>query len=119
MIRIEKPWGYEELLEENKFYILKRLFMRAGCRCSLQYHEEKHETIYVLSGILKIHHGSDSSQLEESVLQAHDFLAIPSILTHRMEGVDDCLYLEASTPQLDDVVRIEDDYGRTDLTAKE
>ena len=57
MILIKKPWGREELLEKNKKYMVKRLFMKKGHRCSLQYHNKKKETIFVLSGKLKIYFG--------------------------------------------------------------
>lgn len=112
MIKIDKPWGYEELLENNDFYVVKRLFMKKGCRCSLQFHEFKHETIYVLSGKLKITIGSDLDSMTDIILSENEYIAIASHVRHRMEGVSDCLYLESSTNQLDDVVRISDDYAR-------
>ena len=92
--------------------MLKKLIMLKGCRCSLQYHNKKTETIYVLSGILKILHGRDKDQLKENILHAGDFWTIPVGIVHRMEGLEDCTYLEASTPDPDDTVRIQDDYNR-------
>jgi len=112
MIKTIKPWGYEELLEHNQFYVVKRLFMKQGCKCSLQLHNEKHETIYVLNGKLKITFGYDTNELKELELNPGDYLAIKPKLIHRMEGIEDCLYLESSTNQLDDVVRLQDDYAR-------
>ena len=112
MDRIEKPWGAEELLEHNEFYVVKRLFMKENACCSLQYHEEKHETIYVLSGTLKIIIGDTEDSLGDVILNAGEYLAIPPFKIHRMFGVTDCLYLESSTTQLDDVVRVQDEYGR-------
>lgn len=112
MKRIDKPWGYEELLEHNKDYVVKRLFMKAGHKCSIQYHEYKHETFYVLSGKLKFYVGKTLETLEEKIFVAGDYFAIEPGLIHRMEGVEDSLYLEASTPQLDDVVRLQDSYNR-------
>ena len=106
-MRIEKPWGYEEILEQNEHYVVKLLFMRRDARCSLQYHEEKHETIYVLSGNLLVRKGDVSLEC-----QTGDYVVIPPGTVHRMRGLTDSSYLETSTPQLDDVVRLEDAYGR-------
>jgi mannose-6-phosphate isomerase-like protein (cupin superfamily) len=112
MSLIEKPWGSEELLEHNERYVLKRLVMKEGHRCSLQYHEKKQETIYVLSGKLRILYGEDKDHLRDRVFQANEVITIPTGMVHRMEGVEDSVYLEASTPELDDVIRISDDYQR-------
>ena len=111
--KTEKPWGYEELLEKNEFYVVKKLFMKKGCMCSLQYHEFKHETIYVLSGKLKFIYDDRIQGLQEINLFEGDSLPIPPRVIHRMSGNTDCFYLECSTPQLEDVVRISDAYGRT------
>lgn len=112
MEKIIKPWGWELLLEKNNNYVVKKLFMKNGERCSLQYHKQKHETIYVLSGVLKIQHGMIKEEIISVDLKAGDvFVCLPNCI-HRMIGVEDCLYLESSTPELDDVIRIEDDYGR-------
>ena len=109
---IVKPWGQEEILEVNDFYVVKRLTMNEGHRCSLQYHEVKRETIYVLEGTLRITSGSSTSELSD-----HDFIAGQSItlepnVIHRMQAITTSVYLEASTPELDDVVRLSDDYFR-------
>ena len=109
---IEKPWGKEEVLEVNDKYMVKRLTMLAGHRCSLQYHEKKHETIYVLSGKLGIVHGKEEKSLKTLELVTGDFLSIEARIIHRMMGIEDCVYLEASTPELTDVVRLVDDYDR-------
>lgn len=109
---IEKPWGREEVVEINDKYMVKRLTMWAGHRCSLQYHSLKMETIYVLSGVLKIVQGSSQDSLEDKLYRAGDTITIPPGLIHRMEGVEDAVYLEASTPEMDDVVRLVDDYQR-------
>ena len=103
----EKPWGHEEWLHVNERYVVKRLFMKKGERCSLQFHRQKHESIYVLSGKLLITIGEDSI-----VATGGDFFVITPNTIHRMEGLEDSFYLEASTPELDDVVRVSDDYGR-------
>ncbi len=105
---IEKPWGREEILEVNSCYMVKRLFMKSGSRCSLQYHKNKRETIVVISGTLLI----ARNHIEDITLYPGDYLTIIAGQKHRMEGVTDVIYLEASTPEQDDVVRIRDDYGR-------
>ena len=105
---IKKPWGSEELIELNNKYCLKKLFMKQGHRCSLQYHEKKIETIYVLDGVLTI-------EINKKVinLNPNESITISAGDTHRMSAMNsDALYLESSTPELDDVIRIEDDFGR-------
>jgi len=109
---IEKPWGREEVIEINDKYMVKKLTMWAGHRCSLQYHNFKKETIYVLSGVLKIIQGPSQEALIEKLYYAGDTITILPGLIHRMEGVEDSVYLEASTPEMDDVVRLVDDYQR-------
>jgi mannose-6-phosphate isomerase len=109
---IEKPWGCEEVIEINEKYMVKKLTMWAGHRCSLQYHNIKKETIYVISGVLKIIQGTTQDSLTEALYRAGDTMTIPPGLIHRMEGVEDSVYLEASTPEMDDVVRLVDDYQR-------
>ncbi len=109
---IEKPWGREAILEINDKYMVKKLTMWAGHRCSLQYHNNKKETIYVISGVLKISQGKSQDALSDQLFYAGDSMTIPPGLIHRMEGVEDAVYLEASTPEIDDVVRLSDDYKR-------
>jgi mannose-6-phosphate isomerase len=110
---IEKPWGREEVLEINERYMLKKLTMLAGHRCSLQYHNHKKETIYILSGLLKIIQGVNQDDLSEKLYYSGDSITIQPGLIHRMEGIEDTVYLEASTPEIDDVVRLVDDYRRS------
>ena len=114
MKTIEKPWGKEEILVVMDQYVVKRLYMNPGKRCSKQYHEHKIETIYVLSGILLIHFDDETLELVEG-----DHMTILPGTNHRMEGKPifgyphlPAVYLECSTAELDDVVRLEDDYGR-------
>jgi mannose-6-phosphate isomerase-like protein (cupin superfamily) len=109
---ISKPWGQEEVLELNSAYLVKRLTMNKGHRCSLQYHQRKRETIYVLSGRLKIYLGHQVDQLSETIYLPHQSVTIESGQIHRMEGVETSVYLEASTPDMEDVVRLQDDYRR-------
>ena len=109
---IEKPWGKEEILELNNSYMLKRLTMFENCRCSLQYHNHKCETIYILSGELRILQGKDKDNLKEKIYTKGDVITIEPLVIHRMEGVTESVYLEASTPDVDDTVRVQDDYNR-------
>ena len=109
---IPKPWGSEELIEINDKYMFKRLTMKKGNRCSLQYHNKKHETIYVISGILSIETGNSQHSLVSKIYKSNDSLALSPGVIHRMEAIEDCIYLEASTPEIDDVVRLSDDYDR-------
>lgn len=109
---IEKPWGQEEVIEINDCYMMKKLTMWAGHRCSLQYHNIKRETIYVLSGQLRIYSGPAQEKLDSRVYGPGDAITLPPGVVHRMEAVEDSIYLEASTPEMDDVVRLMDDYKR-------
>lgn len=107
--KILKPWGWEEILEKNNEYVVKKIFIRKGHRCSKQYHEYKKETIMVLVGSLIIEFGNNDYS---NILHMLEHLTISPKVVHRMVGKTDCTFLECSTPQLDDVVRLEDDYGR-------
>jgi quercetin dioxygenase-like cupin family protein len=111
---IEKPWGKEEVIEINDRYMMKKLTMWKGHRCSLQYHNYKCETIYVLSGRLRIYIGESKENLDSKIFVQGETITIKPGIVHRMEGVEDSEYLEASTPEMDDVVRIEDDYQRVE-----
>jgi mannose-6-phosphate isomerase len=111
-IHIDKPWGYERHLEINDDYVVKELFMKEGNSCSLQYHEKKHETFYVLKGKLKFYIGPNQNSLKTLLLEPGEHHTIEPRVVHRMEAVVDSLYLESSTNFLDDVIRLEDQYGR-------
>lgn len=109
---IEKPWGKEEIIEINDRYMVKKLTMWKGHRCSLQYHNIKCETIYMLSGQLRIYFGPSQTKLESRVYCPAEFITLVPGVVHRMEAIEDSVYLEASTPEMDDVVRLVDDYQR-------
>lgn len=109
---INKPWGKEEIIEINSKYMLKKLSMNKGHRCSLQYHNLKKETIFVLSGKLKILIGEKINDLRIRNLDKGDSITIEPGIIHRMEGIENVVYLEASTPEINDVVRLKDDYSR-------
>tara|TARA_B100000315_G_C14124558_1_gene384111 strand:- start:19 stop:375 length:357 start_codon:yes stop_codon:yes gene_type:complete len=110
--RIEKPWGFEELIEVNEKYMMKKLKMNKGNMCSLQYHEKKRETLYVLQGQLKVYMGNKQDDLKQIIMNPSDTLTLKPFIIHRMEAIEDSIYLEASTPELNDVVRLKDEYGR-------
>ena len=109
---IKKPWGKEEIIEINEKYMVKKLTMWKEHRCSLQFHNHKKETIYVLSGKLRIVSGPNQNNLKEKIYLAGDSITISPGTVHRMEGVEDSVYLEASTSEMNDVVRLVDDYDR-------
>jgi hypothetical protein len=111
--RIEKPWGYEELVEYNKNYVVKKLFMKEGHSCSTQYHELKTETIMILKGILRIYIGNEIKSLDFKDYKEGEYITINPYTIHKMMGVSDCIYMETSTNELWDVIRLQDDYGRT------
>lgn len=111
--RVDKPWGHEVIWADTELYVGKLLHVRAGEALSLQYHEEKDETIYVLSGEVILLAGPAVDSLEEfRMVEGDRFRTRPGTI-HRMVAVRDTDLLEASTPHLDDVVRLEDRYGRT------
>lgn len=110
--KIEKPWGFEEIIEINENYVVKKLHMEQGHRCSLQFHELKHETVIMLSGVLKLVIGDSVNELRELTMMAGDTVVIRPGVVHRMEAIETSEYLEASTPELEDVVRLSDDYKR-------
>jgi D-lyxose ketol-isomerase len=127
--KIEKPWGYEVIFarSKNSGYIGKLLFIDAGERLSMQYHEQKEETILVKTGTLylqtvgEISDKADINKLMESayreiVLVPGDVYHIPPFLSHRFAAKEeDVELIEVSTHQLNDIVRLNDDYGRVDL----
>ena len=115
--KVEKPWGHEEIFAETEHYVGKILFIRQGEALSLQYHEVKEETLRVLEGTLELVTGTDAKRLENHQIGAETVFHIPPRTLHRMVAVTDCSLLEVSTTQLDDVVRLEDRYGREGTSA--
>lgn len=110
--RVDKPWGHEEIWAEGPGYVGKVLHLRAGHRLSLQHHRVKDETIRVLRGILHLTLEDATGALVEHQLHPGDRAHIAPGRRHRMRAADDVEVLEVSTPELDDVVRHADDYGR-------
>ena len=109
---VDKPWGYEEIFAETESYVGKILFVRAGEALSLQYHELKEETLRVLDGGLELVLGPNPDALETHRLESGAVFHVAPGTLHRMTATSDCTLLEVSTNHLDDVVRLEDRYGR-------
>ena len=110
---VDKPWGREVVWAKNHFYAAKILEVRKGQRLSLQYHEKKKETMYLLEGsaILEIRDMADKA-FRTVNLELDQSIDIEPKTIHRLIAMEDSKILEVSTPELADVVRVEDDYGR-------
>lgn len=110
--RVEKPWGYEIWWALTDDYAGKILHVRAGERLSLQYHERKDESCYLLAGRLILVQGPSEDDLTETVIGPGTTWQNTPGVVHTIEALEDSDVLEASTPHLDDVVRLSDRYGR-------
>jgi len=109
--RVEKPWGHELIWAHTEKYVGKVLHITAGHSLSLQYHRLKDETIHLLAGSMRFEYDRGEGR-RETTLRAGDSVRIQPGMVHRMIALSDCDVLEASTPELEDVVRLEDRYGR-------
>lgn len=110
--QVDKPWGYELIWARTENYVGKVLHVRRGHKLSLQYHRKKEETMLLYSGHAVLVFENDAGDLEEIVLAPGQAHHIPVGRKHRLVAMDDCDVFEVSTPELDDVVRVEDSYGR-------
>lgn len=110
--KIDKPWGYELIWAETGQYVGKILHVDAGEALSLQYHEVKDETLYLLRGTMRFWAAPVGEELREVLLAEGESFRVRPRTVHRMEAVTECDILEASTAHLDDVVRLQDRYGR-------
>ncbi|MBU0668364.1 cupin [Patescibacteria group bacterium] len=110
----EKPWGREIWFACLAGYAGKILEVKAGKRLSLQYHEQKTETQYLMSGKVKLTVGKDQNSLREIILNSGDKYDIYPYTIHRVEAIEDSQIFEVSTDQLEDVVRLADDFNRPD-----
>ena len=111
--RVEKPWGYELIWALSETYCGKVLFVGAGHSLSLQFHREKDESWYIESGRAKLELGeAGKAVLTEEVVGAGAAFRYRPGTVHRVTAIEDTTILEVSTPQLEDVVRLEDRYGR-------
>jgi mannose-6-phosphate isomerase len=116
--RVEKPWGWELIWADTELYVGKVLFVRAGESLSLQFHNEKDESWYVQSGRAKLELGDvGQTVLNEEVIGPGACFRYRPGTVHRVTAVEDTTILEVSTPHLDDVVRLEDAYGREGTSA--
>jgi mannose-6-phosphate isomerase len=110
--RVEKPWGYEIRWAMTDRYLGKILHVNKGEALSLQYHERKDEYQYVVNGCIDIETGGPDGALAKHRMRAGDTLHIRPGTRHRITAVEDTDIFEVSTPEGDDVVRLEDRYGR-------
>lgn len=110
--RVDKPWGYELWLEINEFYVVKLIYMRQGERSSLQLHQYKYETNFVIQGEAKVLLEDEGGEFKSRVYRPHDGWSVPIGRKHRVIAQTSYCALEVSTPHLDDVVRYDDDHGR-------
>ncbi len=115
--RVEKPWGHELIWAHTERYVGKLIVIEKGKRLSLQKHLKKDESIFVVSGRLRLVLESDAGALEEIDLGAGEHRRIPTGRIHRFIALERVELMEVSTPELDDVVRLEDDYGRKGTSA--
>jgi quercetin dioxygenase-like cupin family protein len=110
--RVEKPWGHEVWWAQTDHYAGKLLIVKAGRRLSIQLHHEKDETSYLLSGRLLVLQGPSEDELSERTITPGASWRNEPGVVHSIEALEDSTVLEVSTPQLDDVVRLSDRYGR-------
>lgn len=111
---VEKPWGQESWFAYNEKYAGKIIDINKGCRLSEQYHNKKLETLYLISGkshiYIEEHHGNITTKVK--TLEPGDSITINPGTIHRIVALTECKFVEVSTPELDDLVRLDDDYGR-------
>jgi mannose-6-phosphate isomerase-like protein (cupin superfamily) len=110
--RVEKPWGFELIWAHTDRYAGKLIVVETGERLSLQLHRVKEESIYVAAGKLRLHLENDDGEITTREMGPGEFSHIPVGRRHRFEAIERVEILEVSTPELDDIVRLEDDYGR-------
>ncbi len=115
--RVDKPWGHELIWAHTDRYVGKILVIEAGARLSLQRHLVKDESILVRSGRLRLTLEDAAGELTVVELGAGEHRHVPTGRIHRYEAIERTELLEVSTPELDDVVRLEDDYGREGTNA--
>lgn len=115
--RVDKPWGHELIWAHTDRYVGKVLVIEAGKRLSLQRHEIKDETIYVVGGRLRLFLEDDAGVVRTEELGPGEFRHVATGRIHRYEAIERCELFEVSTPELDDVIRLEDDFGREGTSA--
>ncbi len=117
IVKVPKPWGYELIWAKTDRYAGKILHINSGHALSLQYHNVKEETLFVWSGRLLFEMGKVDAPLTTVELKAGEKIHVAPKTVHRMTAIEDCDLFEVSSPETDDVVRIEDRYGREGTTA--
>ena len=110
---VMKPWGHEVIFAVTKDYVGKILVIKAGHQLSLQFHKVKEESIYLSDGEMRFLIENERGEMDEHLMQAGQSYHIPPNRKHRMIATKDCEVFEVSSPHLEDVVRLEDSYGRT------
>ena len=114
MKTVIKPWGKEVWLELNEKYCYKRIYIDAGYKTSYQYHEKKRETNYIIDGTAEVWLENDNGIVEKKIMKAGDYFNVTPPKKHRVIALTDIILQEVSTPEVDDVIRIEDDTNRKD-----
>ena len=110
--KTEKPWGFELLFAHTPKYAAKVIFVRKGHRLSLQYHEKKDESLYVYRGKALMEIEGNDGQLVSTVVGSGHCIRVLPLIKHRLKAIEDTTFFEVSTPELGDIKRLEDDYGR-------
>ena len=110
--KTSKPWGSEILIDKNPAYAFKQIIMKAGSRSSLQSHRFKQETIFVVSGLIELEIVSSGGESQFEQFGPNQAYYLPAETIHRVRVIEDCLLYEVSTPELDDIIRYQDDFGR-------
>ena len=110
--KTEKPWGFELLVAHTPKYAGKVIFVRKGYRLSLQYHEKKDESMYIYEGKAVMEIEGSNGHMVSTVVEPGHCIRIPPLTKHRIQAIEDTTLFEVSTPELEDVTRVEDDYGR-------
>jgi mannose-6-phosphate isomerase-like protein (cupin superfamily) len=110
--RVDKPWGHELIWAHTDRYAGKVIVIEAGRRLSLQVHEHKDESVYVIGGLLRLHLEDADGAMGFHDLGPGEHAHVPVGRRHRFEALEQVSLIEVSTPELDDVVRLEDDFGR-------
>ena len=110
---IYKPWGKEEWLELNDKYCYKRIYLNAGTKTSYQYHLKKQETNYLISGTAEVWLENDEGVVEKKMMEAGEYFSVSPPKKHRVIAITDVILQEVSTPEVDDVIRISDDFSRS------
>jgi mannose-6-phosphate isomerase len=117
VVKVPKPWGHETIWAQSDRYVGKILHINAGQELSVQYHKKKDETIHLLSGEIVYRVQGKGEVLDDVQLRVGESFRITPGTIHQMVALTDCDVLEVSTPELDDVVRLRDKYGREGTSA--